>query len=117
MIYFREDCIRMVVERTAILIADGCMKNGSPVIAARMVQDFGGFKMGRDSRWCVTFKEPLSDGCDGCSPECILGTWNGKELDTARLNSFIYRQYSFLDSHEKEMLFSDAIARLKDIRP
>jgi hypothetical protein len=116
MVYHKEECIKLAAERAAILLLDGYMENGAPIISVRRVGNCGGIRSGRDSRWCVTFKKPLNDGCEGCTPDGILGTCTKKELDVSRLNDFVHKSHSYLSVAERQMLISDAIARLKEDR-
>ena len=117
MIYYREECKRLVCCKASVLLLDEHMENGTPIFVTRKVVGANGIKHGRDSKWCVNFDKPLSDDCTGSVPNYILGVNSGDTMDITPLVDFVHRKYPFLPIQERLMLISDARVRLKASKP
>jgi hypothetical protein len=116
MIYYKEECEKLVSCRATILVHDTYTENSTPILAVRTVSGMAGLKSGRDSKWYVVFDTPVSNGCDGTSPNYILGVNTGDSLDISPLVDFIHKRHAYPSMQERIMLISDARVRLKEAR-
>jgi hypothetical protein len=116
MIYYKEECKRLVSSKAAILLLDDYTENGTPVFVTRKVTGMSGGKCGPNSEWCVGFDKALSDGCIHVVPKFILGVNTGDTLDISPLTDFLHKKHSYLPIQERLMLIGDARVRLKDAK-
>lgn len=110
---YKEQCEALVKAGAIILVRDGFTEGGIPVYVTRKVTGCFGVKRGRDSEWGVTVDRPLEDGADGVVYNLILGVNVGGKVEAKGLqcDAEIYTRH--FSNEEREMILSDAMARLK----
>lgn len=74
MIYWKEECTRLVNSQSVVVVVDHYDENRVPVFAIRRALAAGGSRSGKNSYWSVTFDEPLSDECNAVTFPFILAT-------------------------------------------
>lgn len=114
MIYGKEECRMLADSHAAVLVEDSFTENGTPIIVVRRVVGCGAVRSGRTSYWYVKLDRPLEDESAGVYPNHLLGYRTRKILDFSNLISRINTHYSLLPYHERQMLISDAICRLRE---
>lgn len=109
----KEQCEALVKAGAIILVRDGFTEGGIPVYVTRKVTGCFGVKCGRDSEWGVTVDRPFKDGADGVVYNLILGVNVGDKVEVKGLqcDAEIYTRH--FSNEEREMILSDAMARLK----
>ena len=70
-------------------------------------------KRGRDSEWGVAVDSPFEDGADGVVYNLILGVNVGDKVEAKGLHCDVEICTRCFSSEEREMILSDAMARLK----
>ena len=115
MIYGKEECKKLADCHAAVLIEDFSTENGTPVIVVRRVADYGVIRSAEASFWYVRLNLPLKDGSDCIYPHLLLGYRTKDTADIFNLEARINTRYSLLPEHERLILISDAIYRLKEV--
>ena len=106
MIYWKEECTRLVNSQSVVVVVDRYDENRVPVFAIRRAQSAGGSRSGKNSYWSISFDEPLSDGCNSVTFPFILATISLDDNGTVEVNSKRLKEYHpawTLDGYEKEL--------------
>ena len=110
---YKEQCETLVKAGAIILVREGFTEGGIPVYVTRKVTGCFGVKRGRDSEWGVTVDSPFEDGADGVVYNLILGVNVGGKVEAKGLHCDVEICTHRFSSEEREMILSDAMARLK----
>ena len=106
MIYWKEECTRLVNSQSVVVVVDSNDENRVPVFAIRRAQSAGGSRSGKNSYWSISFDEPLSDGCNSVTFPFILATISLDDNGNVEVNSKRLKEYHpawTLDGYEKEL--------------
>jgi hypothetical protein len=106
MIYWKEECTRLMNSQSVVVVVDHYDENRVPVFAIRQAQSAGGSRSGKNSYWSVSFDEPLSDGCNAVTFPFILATISLDDNGNVEVNSKRLKEYHpawTLDGYEKEL--------------
>lgn len=110
---YKKQCEALVKAGAIILVRDGFTESGVPVYVTRKVTGCFGVKRGRDSEWGVVVDCPFEDGGDGVVYDLILGTKIGDSIEMGGLYRDVEVYTRRLPDEERQMVLSDAVARLK----
>ena len=106
MIYWKEECTRLVNSQSVVVVVDRYDENRVPVFAIRRAQSAGGSRSGKNSYWSISFDGPLSDGCNAVTFPFILATISLDDNGNVEVNSKRLEEYHpawTLDGYEKEL--------------
>lgn len=93
MIYWKEECTRLVNSQSMVVVVDHYDENRVPVFAIRRALAASGSRSGKNSYWSVTFDEPLSDECNAVTFPFILATMDCSSVHGAVINSMRLDDY------------------------
>ncbi len=110
---YKEECEALVKAGAIILVRDGFTEGGIPVYVTRKVTGCFGVKRGRDSEWGVRVDRPFEDDVDGVIYNLILGVNVGGKVEAKGLYCDAEICTRHFSNEEREMILSDAMARLK----
>lgn len=93
MIYWKEECTRLVNSQSVVVVVDHYDENRVPVFEIRRVLAASGSRSGKNSYWSVTLDKPLSDECNAVTFPFILATMDcssvhGPVIDSKRLDDY-----------------------------
>ena len=109
-----EECKMLATSHAVVLVLDYFTEGGTPVIVLRRAVGYGPVRISELRVWYVRLDAPLKDGSDCVLPGVVLGYQTELTLDFYNLAPFLDSQCSFMPPHERRMLFSDAICRLRE---
>lgn len=109
-----EECKMLATNHAVVLVLDYFTEDRTPVIVLRRVVDYGSVRISGVGVWYVRLDVPLKDGSDRMLPDIVLGYKTELTLDFYNLAPFLDFHCSSMPLHERRMLFSDAICRLRE---
>lgn len=107
MIYWKEECTRLVDSQSAVVVVDHYDENKVPVFAIRRGRKAVGSRSGRNSYWSVVFDQPLSDECTAVTFPFILATLcfyppHGAVINSMRLEDY-HPAWAMTEHEEQEL--------------
>lgn len=107
MIYWKEECTRLVNSQSVVVVVDHYDENRVPVFAIRRAQAAVGSRSGKNAYWSVTFEESLSDGCNAVTLPFVLAILSCYPPQGAVINSMRLDEYHpawILDAEQEQEL-------------